>query len=96
MIQIQQAKWQAAGGNNIMKRINNLFEQVIKWEHLYDSFRQAMKGTGKTDASCKFFFYYEKEITRLQKELDDESYQPGRYHYYKIHDPKKQGSHLNY
>jgi len=72
-----------------MKRINHLFEHVINWEHLYNSFCQAMKGTGKTDASCKFFFYYEKEISRLQKELSDESYQPGRYHFFKINDPKQ-------
>jgi len=72
-----------------MKIYNNLFEKVIEWENLENSFKNAIKGTGKTNASCKYFFNLENELINIQEELENEQYKPGKYHFFKIYDPKE-------
>jgi retron-type reverse transcriptase len=48
-----------------------------------------MKGSGKTSATCRFFYNLEPEILRLRTELLNNTYQPGAYRYFKIFDPKE-------
>jgi RNA-directed DNA polymerase len=72
-----------------VKRVNNLFESVVSHDNLMTAFRLAMKGCGKTEATCRFFFHLEPEIIRLQKELTDGIYQPGAYRYFTVYDPKQ-------
>ena len=72
-----------------MKRIGNLFDQLVSYETLLLAFRRAMKGCGRNRATCRFFFELEPQILRLQEELKTGSYRPGAYYFFTIHDPKK-------
>jgi retron-type reverse transcriptase len=72
-----------------MKRVGNLFEQVIHFDNLYYSSKKAMQGTGKTKSTTRFFFHLENELVDLQNELKNGSYQPGAYRSFTIYDPKE-------
>lgn len=72
-----------------MKRLGNLFEQVISYENLLLAFRRAMKGCGRTGDTCRFFFDLEPEILKLQEELESGTYRPQAYRFFTIHDPKE-------
>jgi len=71
-----------------MKRVGNLFESVISFENLLEASRLAMKGSGRTNITCRFFFDLEDQILTLQDELKENSYRPGPYRYFMIKDPK--------
>ncbi len=72
-----------------MKRINNLFNSITSYENLLIASRLAMKGSGKTAATCKYFYHWETEILQLQTELLNGIYRPGSYRYFIIYDPKE-------
>jgi retron-type reverse transcriptase len=72
-----------------MKRFNHLFDQVVSFENLLQSYRYAKKGTGTTFQTCQFFYHLENELINLQDELKNETYQPSPYKYFQIYDPKK-------
>jgi len=72
-----------------LKRINNIFSQVTSYDNLLIASRLAAKGSGKTAATCQFFYYLETEILRLQMELLNDTYRPGAYRYFTIFDPKE-------
>jgi RNA-directed DNA polymerase len=72
-----------------LKRINNLFSHITSCENLLIASRLAMKGSGKTSATCRFFYNLETEILSLQTELLNSMYRPGAYRYFKIFDPKE-------
>jgi len=66
-----------------------LFDQLTSWENLYAAWRRAAKGKrGKIPASS-FEYHLEDELLQIQKELIDQSYQPGCYRSFFIHEPKR-------
>jgi retron-type reverse transcriptase len=67
----------------------SLYDQICSFENLYLAYRKARKGKRGKPAVAKFEFDQEKELLRLQAGLLDESWQPGAYHSFSIHDPKK-------
>jgi len=72
-----------------VRRIGNLFDRLVSFENLYGAAGRAMKGSkGKREAS-RFFFHLESELFRIQKELDNRTYTPGAYHYFKVYEPKE-------
>lgn len=71
-----------------MKRVGHLFESVASFENLYIAAKLARRGCGDTPAACRFWFYLEPELLRLQEELRDGTYQPQPYRYFTICDPK--------
>jgi len=72
-----------------MKRQGHLFEQVADYHNLYEAFRRAFRGSGKTIDACRFNFHLEHELLLLKKEIEDSSYTPAPYRYFKISDPKE-------
>lgn len=72
-----------------MKRVGNLFEKVISFENLLIALRRAMKGCGRTQATCRFFFNLENQLLKLQEQLECGTYSPGAYRYFTIYDPKE-------
>lgn len=85
---MKQAEWQADGERTSLKRTSDLFEKVISWENLHSAFRLAMRGCGRTHASCRFFCNLEREIIYLQKELTVGRYRPSAYRQFTVSDPK--------
>jgi len=72
-----------------MKRYGYLFEQACEFTSLYRAFKKAFRGSGKTKAACRFCFHLEAELLRLREELEDETYRPAPYRYFKVFDPKE-------
>lgn len=72
-----------------MKRIGNLFDLVTAFAHLLQAFKKARSGTRKTDTVCRFGFFAEPELLKLQAELCAGTYTPRPYRYFTVRDPKR-------
>ncbi|KXB09154.1 hypothetical protein AKJ60_00845 [candidate division MSBL1 archaeon SCGC-AAA385M11] len=72
-----------------MKRIGHLFEELVSFPNLLKAAKKARQGCGKTQESCRFFYYLETEILALQRSLFSGDYRPGSYRYFTVYDPKE-------
>jgi len=72
-----------------MKKINNIFPEIISKENLYRSAYMASRGRRYRDSTANFNFSLEEEIGRLHKELLCKTYRHGRYRLFTIYDPKE-------
>ena len=72
-----------------MKSYKHLYPQVWSFENLLESFYQARRGKPKTPGLCAFEYDLEQNLFALQEELQGHTYQPGLYHHFYIHEPKK-------
>ena len=72
-----------------MKRVGHLFEKICRFENLYLAFKKAFLGSGLNSEASRFSFHLERELLQLKRELESGVYQPGRYRYFTIHDPKE-------
>ncbi len=71
-----------------MKRLGNLWAQIVEFDNLYIASRQAQKGKRFRENVLAFNYALEREIFALQAELINQSYQPGAYRTFVIRDPK--------
>jgi len=72
-----------------MKTHKNLYEQICPFERLYFAWRKARRGKRYTPAASAFEQRADVELLALHRELMDETYQPGRYVHFLVHDPKR-------
>jgi len=72
-----------------MKRHNNLYNKVTSFENLLIASKKALKGTTSKKESLKYFFHLEPNILKLQQKLENLSYIPGKYKYFRIYEPKE-------
>jgi len=72
-----------------MKTYKHLYPQVYDFENLYLAYRKARKGKRGRLQPATFERVQEDELLNLQEELQTFAYQPGPYHSFHIHDPKK-------
>lgn len=72
-----------------MKTYRNLYPQVYDFENLYRAYRKARRGKRGRAEVVRFEARVEDELFRLQTELRNETYQPGRYRHFYIYEPKK-------
>jgi len=71
-----------------MKTYKNLYPQICDFENLFLAYRAAARGKrGKPDVAA-FEHELEPNLFRLQEELRTQTYQPGPYTHFPIHDPK--------
>jgi retron-type reverse transcriptase len=73
----------------LVKTYKHLYEQVCDFENIYLAYRKARKGKRGRVQAALFERVQEDELLALQKELRTHTYQPGAYHSFFIHDPKK-------
>ena len=66
-----------------------MYQQLCSWENLLLAYRKASKGKRGHANVAAFEFHLEDNLLQLQRELQEKSYQPGAYHSFYIHDPKK-------
>jgi hypothetical protein len=59
------------------------------WDNLLLAYRKAAKGKRGHADVAEFEYRLEANLLRLQRELQEQTYQPGAYHSFYIHDPKK-------
>lgn len=67
----------------------NLHEQVIEWENLWLAYQKASRGKRGLAPAAEFEFDLADNLLELQRELSENYYQPGGYHSFYIHEPKK-------
>lgn len=72
-----------------MKKIRNIYPQIVSKENLYRSAYMASKGRRYRDTTADFNFYLEDEIQRLQEELMSKTYKHGKYRTFTIYEPKE-------
>ena len=77
-----------------MKRYGNLYPQVIEFENLLLATRQAQKGKRFRDNVLDFNYHLETELIKLQKELTDKTYQPGKLPYFSA-DKSQKSPHIS-
>ncbi len=72
-----------------MKTYSQLYPQICAFENIFKAYRDARKGKRKFASVADFEFSQEEELVRLHDELQTQTWQPGPYHSFYIHDPKK-------
>ena len=72
-----------------MKRIGNLWDDLISVENLYAASRIARKRKRYRASCAKFEFRLESELLALHRELRDKTYRPSTYRSFYIYEPKK-------
>jgi RNA-directed DNA polymerase len=72
----------------VVKRVDNLFKKLASFENLYIAWKKARQGTGWTAETQLFFYQLEPALLSLQAQLINQSYQPDKFRYFHIRDPK--------
>ena len=72
-----------------MKTHNHLFDQICSFKNLLAASRKAQMGKRFQEEVARFNFHLEPELYRLQEELQTQTYRPGPYHEFYIHEPKR-------
>ncbi len=71
-----------------MKRTGNLWPAIVDFENLLRSAKQAQRGKRFRPNILDFNYHLEAELEKLQADLQNHSYIPGKYHTFRIFDPK--------
>jgi retron-type reverse transcriptase len=65
------------------------YAQVCDWDNLYLAWRKAARGKRGRTAAARFEYRLEDNLVTLQEELAAQTYRPGPYASFHIHEPKK-------
>jgi retron-type reverse transcriptase len=71
-----------------MKRHGNLYHQIVAYENLMRSARQAQRSKRFRPNVLEFNYWLEIELEKLQNQLHKKNYRPGNYKSFRIFDPK--------
>lgn len=66
-----------------------MYTQLCSWNNLLLAYRRAAKGKRGHAAAARFEHRLEDHLVLLQEELRSQTYQPGRYTSFFIHEPKR-------
>jgi RNA-directed DNA polymerase len=72
-----------------MKTYKNLFEEVCKFNNLYNSYLKAKKCKSNSLDVLKFGYNLENELFKLQEELKTQTFKTGKYRHFIIFEPKE-------
>jgi len=72
-----------------LRRIGDLFDDVVSYSNLYRAYRKALLGARRNEEQAHFYYNLENELVTLRRELVEETYNPGPYRYFMIFDPKE-------
>ena len=72
-----------------MKRAGHLFEKVTSFGNLGEAAIRAARQKRNRNNVGEFIFNLEHEVINLQNELNSGNYQPGKYDFFTIQDPKE-------
>lgn len=65
------------------------YERIHSWRNLLRSSEQARRGRRGAPSIAAHEYRLEEELLELQHELQTETYRPGLYHSFVVHDPKR-------
>lgn len=71
-----------------MKRVGNLWPQVVSFANLYRAAKAAARGKRSRPDVANFLLNFEPELVLLQRELETGDYQPGGYRTFQVREPK--------
>ncbi len=71
-----------------MKRLRDLWPQLITFDNLWQAWRQARRGKSRSAGAVAFELDLERELLALQRELNDGAYQPGAYRLFTLYERK--------
>ena len=66
-----------------------MYAQLVSWDNLYLAYRKASRGKRGRPAVAQFEYRLEDNLIQLQRELAAQTYRPGPYHSFYIHEPKR-------
>jgi retron-type reverse transcriptase len=72
-----------------MKTFRHLYSQVYDFENLYRAYRAARQGKRSIPQVAEFELNSAENLLILQEELKNQTYTPGAYHSFYIHEPKR-------
>lgn len=72
-----------------MKSYNNLYPQICAFDRLYFAWRKARKNKRYTPSAATFEHNLDVELLSLHRALTDETYRPGDYVHFAVHEPKR-------
>ncbi|MGG3958432.1 reverse transcriptase domain-containing protein [Bhargavaea massiliensis] len=72
-----------------MKRLGNLYEQIIDYENLWKAYLNARKNKRFRGDVLEFTHNVEENLIQLQNELIHKTYKVGRYREFYVYEPKK-------
>jgi retron-type reverse transcriptase len=72
-----------------MKRYKNLYPQISDFNNLYLAWRKARKNKRYKLSTARFGQNLDAELLSLHRALAAQSYQPGEYVHFLIHEPKR-------
>ncbi|MBI9043578.1 MAG: hypothetical protein JEZ06_03785 [Anaerolineaceae bacterium] len=72
-----------------MKTYKNLYPKITDWHNLLSAWRKARRGKRYTPAAASFERNLDRELLKVQAELEKETYQPGNYVSFMVHEPKR-------
>jgi hypothetical protein len=72
-----------------MKTYKHLADQVVGFDNLFQAFRSARRGKRSRPDVAEFEYRLEENLLQLQEELRNQTYTPGAYNSFWIHDPKR-------
>jgi len=72
-----------------MKRHGNLWHRVINFENLLKAAHQAQKSKKFRPSVLEFNADLEGNLIQIQQELQEKTYQPGKFHTFYVFEPKK-------
>ena len=70
-------------------REQDLYSHISSWENLEAAYRKARLGKRGGAPAARFERKLEDNLVALQDELRAQTYQPGKYHSFYIHEPKR-------
>ncbi len=71
-----------------MKRHSRLWPKLVSFENLYLAYRKARRGKRNSRAATRFEHHLERELSELRLDLITQTYRPGPYRTFTIHDVK--------
>lgn len=72
-----------------MRTHKHLYAQVCEWENLFWAYEKARRGKRGRSPAATFEFNLEANLVALLRELREKTYEPGPYHSFYIHEPKR-------
>lgn len=72
-----------------MKTYKGLYPEVCAFNRLYFAWRKARRGKRYRESSAAFECNLDAELLALHRELSAETYQPGAYVHFVVHEPKR-------
>jgi retron-type reverse transcriptase len=71
-----------------MKTYKNIYPKICTYQNLYHAWRKAAKGKRKAPEVADFEYFLTDNLLQLEKELQNQTYQPGPYRHFRITVPK--------